>query len=291
MKIISELETTPRKIYTGSIGYIFPNRKVQFNVAIRTALVDKEKKQVEYGVGGGIVWDSTSADEYSEALLKARVLMERPHEFSLFETMLWTPGEGFFLLEKHIARMEDSANYFGYPFSKEKLGDLLTQIASGFTSQKRVKVSLNRFGEFSKEVKDFHSENNVFKVHLAEQPIDSSNLFFFHKTTRRNIYPALLGAKSPKEQNNYDDILLFNEKDELTEFTIGNLVVEMYGGLFTPPISCGLLAGTFRARLMETNQVRERVVRKDELDECAKIFLVNSLRKWAQVEIEKEPTL
>ncbi len=291
MKIISELETTPRKIYTGSIGYIFPNRKVQFNVAIRTALIDKEKKQVEYGVGGGIVWDSTSADEYSEALLKARVLTERPHEFSLFETMLWTPGEGFFLLEKHIARMEDSANYFDYPFSKEKLGDLLTQIASGFTSQKRVKVSLNRFGEFSKEVKDFHSENKVFKVHLAEQPIDSSNLFFFHKTTRRNIYPALSGAKSPKEPNNYDDILLFNEKDELTEFTIGNLVVEMYGGLFTPPISCGLLAGTFRARLMETNQVRERVVRKDELDECAKIFLVNSLRKWAQVEIENEPTL
>ena len=291
MKIISELETTPRKIYTGGIGYIFPNRKAQFNVAIRTALIDKEKKQAEYGVGGGIVWDSTNADEYSEALLKARVLTDRPQTFSLFETMLWTPDEGYFLLEKHIARMEDSADYFQFPFSKEKLGDLLTQIASGCTSQKRVKVSLNRFGEFSKEVKDFHSENKVFKVHLAEQPIDSSNLYFFHKTTRRDIYPALAGTKPPKEHDNYDDILLFNEKDELTEFTIGNLVVEMYGELFTPPIACGLLAGTFRTRLMETNQVRERVIHKDDLDECTKIFLVNSLIKWFQVQKKKAPTL
>jgi para-aminobenzoate synthetase / 4-amino-4-deoxychorismate lyase len=78
MKIIAELETSPRRIYTGSIGYIAPNRKARFNVAIRTALVDKVNRKAEYGVGGGIVWDSTSADEYSEALLKARVLTDPP---------------------------------------------------------------------------------------------------------------------------------------------------------------------------------------------------------------------
>ncbi len=101
MNIIAELETTPRKIYTGSIGYISPNRKAQFSVAIRTALIDRENKTAEYGVGGGIVWDSTSADEYSEALLKARVLTERPRTFDLIETLLWTPEEGYFLREKH----------------------------------------------------------------------------------------------------------------------------------------------------------------------------------------------
>lgn len=289
MKIISELETTPRKIYTGSIGYISPNRKAQFSVAIRTALIDKEKKQAEYGVGGGIVWDSTSTDEYSEALLKSRVLTERPREFSLFETMLWTPEEGFFLLEKHIARMEDSVSYFDFPFSEERLTEFLIQTSNGFASQKRVKISLNRFGEFSEEVNDFHSEKRVFQTRLADKPIDSSNLFFFHKTTRRDIYPALAGTKPTQEQIIYDDILLFNEKNELTEFTIGNLVVEMDGDLFTPPVSCGLLAGTFRAHLLETNQVTERVIYKDELQNCSKIFLVNSLRKWVDVEIKREP--
>ncbi len=100
MKIIAELETTPRKIYTGGIGYISPNRKAQFNVAIRTALIDRENKTVEYGVGGGIVWDSNSADEYNEALLKARVLTERQVEFSLLETMLWTPDGWIFPTRK-----------------------------------------------------------------------------------------------------------------------------------------------------------------------------------------------
>ncbi len=283
MKIIAELETTARKIYTGSIGYIFPNRKAQFNVAIRTALIDRDKETAEYGVGGGIVWDSTSADEYSEALLKSKVLTETRKEFSLFETMLWMPKEGFFLLENHIARMADSAQYFDFPFSREALGKYLTEIQAGLTSTKRVKIYLNRLGEFSKEVADFSSEERVFKAHLAENSVRSDNVYLFHKTTQREFYPV--------PENGSDDVLLFNERGELTEFTIGNLVVEMDGQLFTPPVSCGLLAGTFRAYLIETNQITERVIHKNSLGKCSKIYLINSLRKWVLVEIHKEPTL
>jgi len=81
--------------------------------------------------------------------------------------------------------------------------------------------------------------------------------------------------------------LLFNERGELTEFTIGNLVVELNGKLYTPPISCGLLAGTFREYLLETGQVEERIIRLDELNNCAKMFLVNSVRKWQRVQLIK----
>lgn len=84
----------------------------------------------------------------------------------------------------------------------------------------------------------------------------------------------------------YDDILLFNERGELTEFTIGNLVVDMDGKFFTPPISCGLLAGTFREYLLETGKVEERVIHKDELKKCTKIYLVNSVRKWQEVDFK-----
>jgi len=89
------------------------------------------------------------------------------------------------------------------------------------------------------------------------------------------MYPATPAA--------FDDVLLFNENGELTEFTIGNLVAEIDGELFTPPISCGLLAGTFRSHLLEMGKIRERVIRKDELGKCSKIFLVNSVRKWVDV--------
>jgi para-aminobenzoate synthetase / 4-amino-4-deoxychorismate lyase len=277
MNIIAELETTPRKIYTGSIGHISPNRQAQFNVAIRTALIDRESKTMEYGLGGGIVWDSTSTDEYSEALLKARVLTERPRMFDLVETMLWTPEEGYFLREKHSARMQDSAEYFGFQFSKEEFEHQFDQLAGQFNSPQKVRILLNKQGEFKTETKDFQSQEKIFKVCLAEEAINSNDVFLFHKTTQREIYPTVPAG--------FDDVLLYNENNELTEFTIGNLVAEIDGELFTPPIPCGLLAGTFRSHLLEIGKIKERVIRKDELRKCSKLFLVNSIRKWVKVTI------
>lgn len=308
MKIIAELEASPRKIYCGSIGYIAPNRKACFNVAIRTALVDKRSGKAEYGVGGGIVWDSESADEYGEALLKARVLTQPPlEEFSLFETLLWTPEDGYFLLERHIARMTDSAEYFGFHAAgrasslthlettqqhgglavgptelRDRIQHELEKLIAGADSPKRVKLLLNSRGELSGEAGDFQPRNKVLKVCLANQPVNSNDRFLFHKTTKRGAYERALAE-------GYDDVLLYNENGELTEFTIGNLVVEMDGDLFTPPVECGLLAGTFRAELLESGEIKERVIRMDELPKCSKIFLINSVRKWVEVEINKQP--
>ena len=281
MNIIAQLEATPRRIYTGCIGYITPERRAQFNVAIRTAVIDKQEGQIEYGIGGGIVWDSTSADEYSEALLKARVLTERPKEFSLIETLLWTPQEGYYLCEKHILRMADSADYFDFMFSRENLENYLDQMALKFSVPKRVRILLNRKGELTGEAKDISQSNSrLFKVSLAKKPVDSKDVFLFHKTTQREIYEDAL-----KSARSCHDVLLFNEKDELTEFTLGNLVVELNGELITPPIGCGLLAGTFRAYLLETKQISERVLTKDNLTDCKNFFLINSVRKWVEVEL------
>jgi len=312
MRIISELETTPRKIYTGSIGYIAPNRKAKFNVAIRTALIDRETRTAEYGVGGGIVWDSESGDEYAEALLKARALTESSPQFSLLETMLWTPEEGFFLRDKHITRLLDSAEYFGFSFSsqlwwsskrrgldtnfvdstaaavsrppltKEIIETRLNEISSRFTSSQRVRLLIDKFGEIQIEHAPFESVDKTLRVHLANKPINSNEVFLFHKTTYREMYDS-----AKKDFPDYDDVLLFNERNELTEFTLGNLVVEMDGKLYTPPISCGLLAGTFRDYLIETGQVEERVIRVDEIEKCGKVFLVNSVRKWQRAEVTK----
>lgn len=71
MEIIRDLEDTPRGIYCGSIGWMAPDGSSAFNVAIRTLTLLADK-HVEFGVGGGIVADSTAAGEYEEALWKAR---------------------------------------------------------------------------------------------------------------------------------------------------------------------------------------------------------------------------
>lgn len=87
MKLLAELEDTPRGVYCGAIGLVAPGGSATFNVAIRTVTLDMESGAAEYGVGGGITWDSTAADEYAEALLKAAPLRERWPAFALLETL------------------------------------------------------------------------------------------------------------------------------------------------------------------------------------------------------------
>jgi para-aminobenzoate synthetase/4-amino-4-deoxychorismate lyase len=174
--------------------------------------------------------------------------------------------------------MQDSADYFGFPFSSAEFENQIDGLAKHFKSPQRVRVLLDKFGQFKIETRDFQAQEKVFKIRLAEKPVDSKNVFLFHKTTQREMYPPISAG--------FDDLLLWNENDELTEFTIGNLVVELDGELFTPPISCGLLAGTLRSHLLEMGKIRERVIRKDELDNCSKLFLVNSVRKWVDVRLK-----
>lgn len=71
MEIIRELEPTPRGAYCGSIGWLGPDGSSAFNVAIRT-LTLADDGTASFGVGGGIVADSTPEGEYEEALGKAR---------------------------------------------------------------------------------------------------------------------------------------------------------------------------------------------------------------------------
>jgi para-aminobenzoate synthetase/4-amino-4-deoxychorismate lyase len=119
-------------------------------------------------------------------------------------------------------------------------------------------------------------------VALARTPVKSGNRFLFHKTTHRGVYDRARGAHPDAF-----DVLLWNERGELTEFTTGNVVIELEGGRWTPPLECGLLAGTFRAELLETGAVRERVIRRDELAHATRMWLVNGVREWVEVRLDR----
>lgn len=71
MKILRELEDEPRDVYCGSIGWLAPDGRMEFNVAIRTISLYPNGRAV-YNVGGGVVFDSTADGEYEECLLKGR---------------------------------------------------------------------------------------------------------------------------------------------------------------------------------------------------------------------------
>jgi para-aminobenzoate synthetase/4-amino-4-deoxychorismate lyase len=100
-------------------------------------------------------------------------------------------------------------------------------------------------------------------------------VFLYHKTTHRRIYEA-----AQQSCPGCDDVLLWNERGELTESCVANIVVERDGVLLTPPVDSGLLAGTFRAWLLSQGKIQEQVLKVVDLEKCSKIFLINSVRKW-----------
>ena len=271
MEIISKLEMTARGVYTGSLGYVKPNREASFNVAIRTMVIDKLAHQASYGVGGGIVWDSNAESEWEESLLKAQVLEFPTASFELFETIKYDPQEGVCLLEEHISRLRMSSEYFSWPFNEAIARNLLKGVKSD--EALRIKLVMTRDGELSIKTSPLPAFGDLVRLKLAKRPIDSNNIFLFHKTTNRRVY-----EEAKKDVKKCDDVILYNEREELTETTIANLYVEVDGSLLTPPLDCGLLPGAFRASMLSKRAAFERVLYKEDLLASNNIFIGNSLR-------------
>lgn len=280
MGIIAALESSPRRIYTGTIGYIAPGRRAQLNVAIRTVLLHTPSGRAEYGAGGGIVWDSTADGEYEESLTKTRVLAPLPGDFDLLETMLWSPRMGYALLEYHLQRLARSAEYFDFKIDPEKIRDELARTASVLPRATcRVRMLVSRTGKIRLESSVPQADSLRFgDVVPAKNPIDTGNVFLYHKTTRRTVYQDAL-----RERPGNDDVLLFNEAGQVTETTVANIAVEIDGVLYTPPVRCGLLPGTRRAMMLEQGLLRERIIRIEEMLKSPGVYLLNSFRGFHKV--------
>ncbi|HEU4324095.1 MAG TPA: aminodeoxychorismate synthase component I [Roseiflexaceae bacterium] len=275
MQIIRELERAPRRVYTGCIGSYAPGRRAQFSVAIRTALVDRAAGQAEYGVGGGIVWDSASAEEYDECLLKARVLTAPQPGFALLETLLWRPDAGYALLDRHLARLADSARYFGVPLEPALARCALEDLAATLPpADQRVRLLVSQDGTPRCEHAPLApAPDRPVLLGIAPAPVDSANPLLYHKTTARQVYEAALAACP-----GCDDAVLWNERGELTETCIGNLALRLDGALLTPPVASGLLPGTLRAELLEQGTLREQTLTLADLERCEALFVLNSVR-------------
>ncbi len=280
MEIIQGLETSPRGIYTGAIGFIAPDGTAQFSVAIRTAVIQNGK--AEYGIGGGIVWDSDADAEYNEALSKARILTRRFPEFQLLETMLYEPGQGIFLLERHLNRLACSAEYFGFILNAGAVREQLCSLT--FAEPMRIRLLVDRAGLFKVEAASCRLQRLEASATLAiaKEPVDSGDVFFYHKTTNRAVY-----ERAKADFPDADDVLLFNERGEVTESCIANVVVELDGRKVTPPISCGLLAGTFRDELIAKGEIEERIITLADLKRAKAVWLINSVRKWRKVTLSQ----
>ncbi len=307
MKFICEIEPDPRGVYTGSIGYVGPDRTAQFNVAIRTITIRRVDGQAVYGAGSGIVWDSDPASEYLECLTKTRIISEQHTPFELLETLRWTPEEGYFLLEYHMARLASSAKHFLFQFDEESvrrelmslsemLLENLSECSSGNSCSRvagaesvtqmeayRIRMTLTKQGFINTDTLPLGNSEipgQKLKVAITGSPVNQENLYLYHKTTCREIYDQQLAAHP-----DLDDVILCNTSGELTESCIANLVAVKDGQHYTPPVDCGLLGGTYRQYLIDRGELTERRIPADSLGDYDELYLINSVQGRIDIDL------
>ncbi len=277
MQIIQELEPHPRGVYTGAIGFIGPNRQARFSVAIRTVLIDRRQQQARYGVGSGLVWDSETADEYEECRLKARVLTTPRPSFQLLEALLWEAGDGYFLLAAHLARLAETAVYFSVPLDLPAIEAGLAHLALTLKEASKIRLRVDLDGRFTLEAEPLARAAlpQPVRVGLAREPVDSSLVWLYHKTTRREVYTTARASRP-----DCDEVILWNERGELTEACTANLVLNLAGDWVTPPVMSGLLAGAFRGDLLMKGRIQEQALTCADLGRAQGVYLINAVRKW-----------
>lgn len=280
MKIIKGLEKEPRGIYTGAIGYISPKKKACFNVAIRTIEINKTKGKL--GVGGGILYDSKKESEYREALLKADFFTKLQKPPKLIETILWSKDKGFWLLGLHLRRLEKSCEFFSFPFNPERIKKKLKEKITKSKTDIKLRLLINASGQIAVFAKRVEKTNLPVKAKVNQKRIDSSNIYLYHKTTKRDFYNQ---ARKKAAAKGFFETIFFNQKNELTEGTITNIFIKKKKKLYTPQLSCGLLPGVLRQHLLKKNKAVEKILYRRDLEKADKIYVGNSVRGLVPIKL------
>jgi para-aminobenzoate synthetase/4-amino-4-deoxychorismate lyase len=287
MEIIDELETTPRGLYTGAIGWFEPPLAADqpigdfcLSVPIRTLTLQAPHQGTRRGVlglGAGIVYDSDAASEYAECQLKARFLTGLGHDFTLFETICATAA-GARHIDLHLARLRSSAASFDFLFDEVAIRSALTQTCDQLADgMHRLRLELASDGTIGIRHAPLTPLADTVRVFLADSPTDSHDPMLRHKSSARAVYDA---AWKNAEARGGFDLLFFNEKDELTEGGRCNVFVLLDGQWMTPPLAAGLLPGVMRSVLLADPhyQAIEATITRARLLQAEQIIVCNALR-------------
>ncbi|CBW73971.1 Para-aminobenzoate synthetase component I (EC 2.6.1.85) / 4-amino-4-deoxychorismate lyase (EC 4.1.3.38) [Mycetohabitans rhizoxinica HKI 454] len=297
MALIESIETTPRGLYTGAIGWLDPAADARplgdfcLSVAIRTLVLEPRStsgmganvQAGTLGVGAGIVLDSVAHDEYLECALKARFLTEADPGFQLFETMYAT-REGVRHEALHVARVERSARYFGFPFEAgvfaARLAKACAALAPG--GAYRMRATLRKDGVIDVSAAPLLPlAPGPVRVMLAADhgmaaPYPDDPLLR-HKTTCRDAYDR---AWRLAETHHAFDLLFFNRRGELTEGGRSTVFVRIDGRWVTPPLASGVLPGVMRSVLLADPawQAIEQPITRADFERRDALVVCNALR-------------
>jgi para-aminobenzoate synthetase/4-amino-4-deoxychorismate lyase len=266
MEVIAEIETGPRGIYTGSLGWIGPAaRTARFAVAIRT--LEVAGRTARLGLGAGIVADSEANAEWEECLAKARFL--RPSgPRTLIETLRLEPA-GATRLGLHLDRMARSAARFGFAFDRAALEARVAALR--VEGPRRLRLLLGTDGAVALQLSPLPEPvTEPAEVALVPLPVAPDDWRLAHKSGDRGFYDSARRGCGAFE------CLFVRADGRLTEGSFTSLFVARDGVLLTPPLTDGLLPGVLRAELLAVGRAVEAEL--SEADLRHGFLLGNSLR-------------
>lgn len=279
MEIISQLEKAPRGVYCGAIGYVAPGGEAIFSVAIRTLLLDRQEQTLSLGLGSGITTDSNAEEEYRECLTKADFFFKTAAEFCLVETLRLENG-CYTLLQRHLERLASSAVFFGFSLDLARVTEELARHAADNGSLQKVRLLLAVDGAITLTAEPLTDSDDPVLIAISRVPVDSSDTFRYHKTTRRELLDS-----ARDERSDVAEVIFLNERGELTEGSYHNLLLRIDGQLLTPKRESGLLAGVMREELIDRGEVVEATLFPADMLKAEEIWLINSVRGWRRAEL------
>ncbi|MDQ6805531.1 MAG: bifunctional anthranilate synthase component I family protein/class IV aminotransferase [Actinomycetota bacterium] len=288
MQAIASTEQRPRGVYCGAVGYLSPDPRrpaARFAVAIRTATHANISGYAEYGAGGAITWSSDADAEWAELETKALALTSPPRPARLIETLRLEPPQTLVNLDRHLARLCASAEYFDFHYEQAAVDAALAHALAHRRAVTRVRIVLARSGAVHVEAEDLAPTAALVRLGVADRPIRSDDVLLFHKQADRDLYDSLR-----RSQPEVDDVVLWNERRQVTETTTASLAVQLDGRWWTPSLAGGLLPGVERARLIDLGALTERDISIDELTHADGVAVVNSLRGWRGAELSPVPS-
>jgi len=252
-----EATSAPRGPYTGAIGRLDAGGGAMFNVAIRTLAMSNDDDHATLGAGGGIVADSQASEEWDEALAKMDFVTANAPTVDLIETMAFDPIEGIALLERHLARMKESAALLGFAFDRHAARNELQAATFRLRTARRIRLVLATSGAVAIEVGRLpEPPADSVAVAIVPMPVARADFRLRHKTSDRAFYDQARGSAFE---------VLFERDGQLTEGSFTNLFVERDGMLLTPPLELGLLPGVLRAELIDTGRAVEATLTRADL--------------------------
>jgi para-aminobenzoate synthetase / 4-amino-4-deoxychorismate lyase len=280
MQLITELEPERRGVYCGAVGVVRPGGAATFNVPIRTLEI-RQGTNVSCGIGSGITIDADIAGEWREWQCKAAFVHRASQSFALVENLRIDDGVAY-RLKDHIERLATTAEHFGFVYNAHQTADTISGLCSKYPNGLYcIALHLHADGKIETVVSILDTGPDYYQAQLATKPFEAAHSEFVrYKTTRRQHYDMFCPSSG------FHDTLLWNEDEEITEFTNGSVFVKLDGMWVTPPLSCGLSSGIERKHILSQGRAVERVVKLRELKRAAGIASVNSVRGWVDVRLQ-----